>query len=193
MVWCRLPGTLPRCSTSRGTASSLVIVHYREKAQQRYTLGGIIMSHYWHANGCPYEHSGKTCWWPSLWLASGRSYLLLAAKAPGTPISLSSRTPPVFVFNPLYIQHSIIYKWLRAWTPLWQQKYDQSNDTIVVQLFTQTGCRDCQTGHPLCPHIKKKRSWKTSAVSTTVWMVETQLLQAAWYIRRVRIIWFLWT
>ena len=64
-------------------------------------------------------------------------------------------------------------------------------------------------------------SWKTSAVSTTVWMVETQLcklrgtsdtfvkkmknvsceynhlngwnstLQAAWYIRRVRIIWFL--
>ena len=32
----------------------------------------------------------------------------------------------------------------------------------------------------LCGFIK---SWKTSAVSTTMWMVETQLLQAAWYIR----------
>ena len=63
------------------------------------------------------------------------------------------------------------------------------------------------------------KSWKTSAVRTTIWMVETQLcklkytpeywvlknvsceydlfewlkLKAAWYIRHVRIIWFLWT
>ena len=37
------------------------------------------------------------------------------------------------------------------------------------------------------------KSWKTSAVSTTVWMVETQLCKLRGYIRRVRIIWFLWT
>ena len=37
------------------------------------------------------------------------------------------------------------------------------------------------------------RSWKTSAVSTTCLNSWNPILQAAWYIRHVRIIWFLWT
>ena len=36
-------------------------------------------------------------------------------------------------------------------------------------------------------------SWKTSAVSTTCLNGWNSTLQAAWYIRHVRIIWFLWT
>ena len=36
------------------------------------------------------------------------------------------------------------------------------------------------------------KSWKTSAVSTTVWYGWNSTLQAAWYIIHVRIIWFLW-
>ena len=35
--------------------------------------------------------------------------------------------------------------------------------------------------------------WKTSAVSTTCLNGWNSILQAAWYIRHVRIIWFLWT
>ena len=38
------------------------------------------------------------------------------------------------------------------------------------------------------------KSWKTSAVSATVWMVETLLCKLRGrYIRHVRIVWFLWT
>ena len=36
-------------------------------------------------------------------------------------------------------------------------------------------------------------SWKTSAVSTTSLNGWNSTLQAAWYIRHVRVIWFLWT
>ena len=38
-----------------------------------------------------------------------------------------------------------------------------------------------------------KMYWKTSAVSTTCLNSWNSVLQAAWYIRHVRVIWFLWT
>ena len=52
----------------------------------------------------------------------------------------------------------------------------------IAPIDIRTACTYCWC---TCDFIK---SWKTSAVSTTVWMVETQLstVQAAWYIRHVR-------
>ena len=42
-------------------------------------------------------------------------------------------------------------------------------------------------------YIFSDGSWKTSAVSTTCLNGWNSTLQAAWYIRHVRILWFLWT
>ena len=46
---------------------------------------------------------------------------------------------------------------------------------------------------PMGVILIKKIYWKTSAVSTTCLNGWNSILQAAWYIRHVRMIWFLWT